>query len=107
MLKIISVALFATLLRAEVISDESIVTQKLLIPSDETEYVFNDSRATRGARRSEDEGPSHSLDDSYASDGDFPWAARLQISRQFDGFICTGALVSNRFVISLRSCVEK
>lgn len=107
MLRIILSSLLATLLRAEVISDESIVTQKLLIPSDETEYVFNDASVSRGARRSEDEGPSHFFDDLYASDGDFPWAARLQISRQFDGFICTGALVSNRFVISLRSCVEK
>lgn len=96
------IILFLTLfsaLNAEEVDEGKIVTQKLLIPS---ELIPNNSSDSRSGRE-------YNFDDYFKSaiNGQFPWVARLVLSREADSFLCTGSLISNRFVISLKSCVEK
>lgn len=84
----------------------SVVTEDLFVPAHRDDFVFkgNTSRVVnkdlvpkRGGR----------LDWSEAAKTrEFPFVARIMINQQSSGYLCAGALITEKFVLTAKQCIE-
>ncbi|XP_057664004.1 venom protease-like [Diorhabda carinulata] len=49
--------------------------------------------------------PNRIVHGEYAKQGQFPWISQLFLTKKMDKFICGGALINNRYILTAAHCV--
>ena len=95
---LILAACLLALTQAEIFDGKYKIIRRDLVVPDSHEGFDDDSKLI--------ERPGRIINGYRATNGQFPWAARLTIRTSAGNYACTASLLNERFVLSAYHCVD-
>lgn len=84
----------------------SVVTEDLFVPACHEDFVFKGNTSS-SAKRNTVAKRGGRLDWSEpAKPGEFPFVARVMVNQKSAGYLCAGALITEKFVLTAKQCIE-
>lgn len=86
------------------IEPTSTVTEEFFVPAHRDDFVFKGNPSSSVKRDPTRRGR---LDWSESANaGDYPFVARVSVNQQSGGYLCAGALITEKFVLTAKQCLE-
>lgn len=103
-MKLVVLAVLCVVATAKTVDFPSYKGKSLIVPANQDEFLER-VRQTLPKQRNTITG--RISNGNAASNGQFPWVTRLTIvDEPFDTFVCTGNIISNNFIMTVRHCFD-